>query len=53
MVDTWIKILSLVVFIAIIVSVDFLYLKNDFRKRLAFNVGIFLVYVAIFITFLN
>ncbi len=53
MVETWIKILSLVVFIAVIVGVDFLYLKNDFRKRLIFNVGVFLVYLAIFLTFLN
>ncbi len=53
MVATWVRILSLVIFIVIIVGVDFLYLKDDFRKRLTFNVGVFLVYLAIFVTFLN
>ncbi|WP_321421264.1 hypothetical protein [uncultured Methanobacterium sp.] len=53
MVETWLKFLSLIIFIVIIVGVDFLYLRNDFRKRLAFNVGVFLVYLAIFITFLD
>jgi hypothetical protein len=53
MVEISIKILSLVVFITIIVGADFLYLKNDFQKRLIFNVGVFLVYLAIYFTFLN
>ncbi|CEA14606.1 hypothetical protein [Methanobacterium formicicum] len=53
MVELWVKILSLVIFIALIVGVDFLYLKHDFRKRLTFNVGLFLVYLAIFIAFLD
>jgi hypothetical protein len=53
MVAMWVKILSLVIFMVIIVGVDIMYLKNDFRKRLAFNVGVFLVYLAIFIVFLN
>ncbi|MCC7551576.1 MAG: hypothetical protein KO316_08870 [Methanobacterium sp.] len=53
MVETWVRVLSLLIFISIIIGVDFLYLRNDFRKRLVFNVGVFLVYLAIYLTFLN
>jgi len=53
MVESWVKILSLVIFIAIIVGVDFLYLRDDFKKRLVFNVVVFLAYLAIYVTFLD
>jgi type IV secretory pathway VirB2 component (pilin) len=53
MVETWVRVLSLLIFISIIIGVDFLYLRNDFRKRLVFIVGVFLVYLAIYLTFLN
>lgn len=53
MVETSIKVLSLVIFVAIIVSADLLFLKDKFWQRLAFNIGVFLVYLAIFLTYLN
>jgi len=53
MVEMWVKILSLLIFIAIIVSADILYFRNDFKKRLIFNVVVFLIYLAIYVTFLN
>lgn len=46
-------IISLVIFIAIIVSVDVLFLRNDFKKRLIFNVAVFLIYLTVFLTFLS
>ncbi len=53
MVETTIKILSLVIFIAVIVITDVLFLRDKFKERLIFNVAVFLVYLAIYLTYLN
>ncbi len=53
MVELTIKILSLVIFIAVIVSADVLLLRNKFWHRLIFNVAVFLVYLTIYLTYLN
>lgn len=53
MVELWVKLISLLIFIAIIVGADIIYFKDDFQKRLIFNVGVFIVYLVIYVLFLN
>ena len=46
-------VLYIVVMIAVIVSVDFLFFKNRFWERLMVNIGIVLVFVAFYLRFLK
>ncbi len=38
---------------AVVVAVDFLFFKNEFRERLAVNIGIVLVFAAFYFRFLK
>jgi hypothetical protein len=46
-------VIYLVVMIAVIVGVDFLFFKNRFWERLIVNIGIVLVFVAFYFRFLK
>jgi type IV secretory pathway VirB2 component (pilin) len=41
------------VLVAVVVSVDMLFLRNQFRERLMVNVGIVLVFAAFYLRFLK
>ena len=45
--------IGLVVMIAVIVGVDFLFLRTQFWKRLIVNIGIVLVFAAFYLWFLR
>lgn len=45
--------LYLVLLIAVVVAVDFLFFKNHFWERLAVNIGIVLVFAAFYFRFLK
>jgi len=45
--------LYIVVMIAVVVSVDFLFFKNRFWERLMVNIGIVLVFAAFYLRFLK
>jgi len=45
--------LYVVVLIAVVVSVDFLFFKNRFWERLIVNIGIVLVFAAFYLRFLK
>ena len=45
--------LYLLVLIAVVVAVDFLFFKNHFWERLAVNIGIVLVFAAFYFRFLK
>jgi hypothetical protein len=47
------SVIYVVVMIAIIVGVDFLFFKNRFWERLTVNIGIVLVFLAFYFRFLN
>ena len=53
MVDTKIKILSVIIFAALVFSVDYLFFRNLFWERLLVNLIIFIVYVILFIKYIN
>jgi hypothetical protein len=46
-------VIYLVVMIAVIVGVDFMFFKNRFWERLIVNIGIVLVFVAFYFRFLK
>jgi uncharacterized membrane protein len=46
-------VLYILVLIAVIVSVDLLFFKNQFWERLIVNIGIVLVFVALYLRFLK
>jgi len=46
-------VLYIVVLIAIVVSVDFLFFRNRFWERLMANIGIVLVFAAFYLRFLK
>ncbi len=46
-------VLYVLVMIAVIVSVDFLFFKNRFLERLIANIGIVLVFAALYLRFLK
>lgn len=46
-------VLYIVVLIAVVVSVDFLFFKNRFWERLMVNIGIVLVFSAFYLRFLK
>jgi hypothetical protein len=46
-------VLYIVVLIAAVVSVDFLFFKNRFWERLIVNIGIVLVFAAFYLRFLK
>ncbi len=46
-------VLYVVVLIAVVVSVDFLFFKNRFWERLIVNIGIVLVFAAFYLRFLK
>ncbi len=46
-------VLYIVVLIAMIVSIDFLFFKNRFWERLMVNIGIVLVFTAFYLRFLK
>lgn len=45
--------LLIVMMAAVIVAIDFLFLRNRFWERLTVNVGIVLVFAAVYFRFLN
>ena len=45
--------LYIVLLVAVIIAVDFLFFRNRFWERLAINVGIVLVFVACYFRFLK
>jgi len=45
-------VLYILVLIAVVVSVDFLFFKNRFWERLIMNIGIVLVFAAFYLRFL-
>jgi hypothetical protein len=47
------NVLYIVLLIAIVVTVDFLFFKNHLWERLAVNIGIVLVFVAFYFRFLK
>lgn len=47
------SVLYLLVLIAVVVAVDFLFFKNRFWERLAVNIGIVLVFAAFYFRFLQ
>ena len=47
------KLLLLISMIGLIVISDILYFRNHFGARLAFNVGIVLIFAALYFRFLN
>lgn len=47
------SVLYLLVLIAVVVAVDFLFFKNRFWERLAVNIGIVLVFAAFYFRFLK
>jgi len=49
----WVYIAYIVVMVAIIVGVDFLFFKNYFWARLILNIGIVLVFLAVYLRFLR
>lgn len=53
MVETSIKILFFVIMVATVVCVDFLFLRHLFWERLAVNIGIVVIYLILFLTFIN
>jgi len=46
-------VLYIVVMIAVVVSVDLLFFKNQFWERLTVNIGIILVFAAFYLRFLK
>ncbi len=46
-------VLYILVLIAVVVSVDFLFFKNQFWERLIVNIGIVLVFAAFYFRFLK
>ena len=46
-------VLYVLLLIAIVVAVDFLFFKNHFWERLAVNIGIVLVFIAFYFRFLK
>jgi len=46
-------VLSVMVLIAVVVSVDLLFFKNRFLERLMVNIGIVLVFAAFYLRFLK
>ncbi len=46
-------VLYIVILIAVVVTVDILFFKNHFWERLAFNTGIVLVFLALYLRFLK
>lgn len=46
-------VLYLLVLIAVVVAVDFLFFRNRFWERLAVNIGIVLVFAAFYFRFLK
>jgi len=52
MANLLVNILFVIIFVAIIIFVDFKYFKNDFLKRLIVNILIVLVALAFYFTFL-
>jgi hypothetical protein len=42
-----------VLWVAVIVSVDFLFFKNEFWERLIANIGIVLVFIAFYLRFIK
>jgi hypothetical protein len=53
MVETTIKILSIVVLFIVIFAIDYLFLRHLFWQRLLVNIGIVLVYLVIFVKYIN
>lgn len=49
----WVYIVYIVVMVAIIISVDFLFFKHYFWARLFVNIGIVLVFLAVYLRFLK
>jgi hypothetical protein len=47
------NVLYVVLMIAVIVAVDFLFFRNHFWERLTVNIGIVLVFVAFYFRFLK
>lgn len=45
------RVLFIVALIAVIVSVDFLFLRHHFAKRLIANIGIVVVFAAVYFIF--
>jgi hypothetical protein len=46
-------VLYILVLIAVVVGVDFLFFKNRFWERLIVNIGIVLVFIAFYLRFLK
>ncbi len=49
----WVYILSIVLMVALIVGVDFLVFRHHFWARLLVNIGIVLIFAAIYLRFLK
>ena len=49
----WVYIIYIVVMVALIGGVDFLFFKNYFWARLFVNIGIVLVFLAVYLRFLK
>jgi hypothetical protein len=50
---TYIAAIFIVLMVAVIVAVDMLFLRNHFWERLAANVGIVLVFIAVYLRFIK
>ena len=46
-------VLYIMIMITVVISVDFLFLKNSFWERLIVNIGIVLVFAAFYLRFNN
>jgi hypothetical protein len=53
MVGVYQKILSIIVLFIVIVSIDYLFFRNLFWERLIANIAIFLVFLVVFIKYID
>lgn len=49
----WVYIVLIVVMVALIISIDFLFFRNHFWGRLLVNIGIVLLFAAFYFRFLK
>jgi hypothetical protein len=49
----WVYVVTIVVMVALIIGVDFLFFRNYFWARLIVNIGIVLVFLAFYLRFLK
>jgi hypothetical protein len=51
--SSWVYVVFVIIMVALVVAVDFLFFKDHFRERLLANIGIVVLFAVVYLRFLK